>query len=464
MKISKLLLISSAIIMVHSTPAFADAKDDKIAAMEAQMKIMMQEIESMKAERAAEKAAQATQNQKLEQQVQAIETKTEAAVANIAPAAGGFNTSDVKVTMKGPVPKIEKDGFSWQPIGRIHLDAASINDDAVDHPNGAEFRRARIGMKGKIAHDFGYKAELDFANENAAIKDMYMNYTGVEGTEIRVGHFKPGYSLNELTSSNDITFIERSAGIDAFSLSHQLGASLTNHGDNYHVTAGVFNDDAGRESSDDEQLSFSGRAVVAPYKQDDKVIHLGASASYREPDQSNDRFDFDGRAENRLQSSDSVSVVLNDADNAMVYGLEAAAASGPLSFEAEYIMADVENTGGQDPSYAGGHAQIAWTVTGESRGYKMSKATFGGIKPNRPLDPSKGDWGALELAARYSHLDLNDGGLNGGEMNNYTIGANWYLNDYMRLMANYIIVDTDNNAVTADDDPEILLVRSQVKF
>ncbi|MEZ5902958.1 MAG: porin [Alphaproteobacteria bacterium] len=454
----KTLLLSSALILVCNTSAFADAKDDRIAAMEAQMKVMMQEIETLKAERAAEKTEQA----QIKQKISAIETKTEAAVAAISPAAG--QDDDVKISMKGSTPKISKGEFSWQPTGRIHLDAGSISDDKRDHPNGAEFRRARLGMQGQITDDFGYKAEVDFANENVAIKDMYMNYTGVKNTEIRIGHFKPGYSLDDMTSSNDITFIERSAAIEPFSLSEQIGAGIINHGDNHHIAVGVFNDDAGKQSTDDEQFSTSARIAGTPYKKDKNLVHLGGSVSYREPDQANDRFDYDSFAENRLQTTDSVSSVINDGENSTIYGVEAAAVSGPLSVQGEYVMADIENRAGQNPTYTGAYGQVAWTVTGETRPYSIAKGAFGGIKPDHPLNPKDNGWGALELAARYSHLDLNDGGLNGGEMDTLTLGANWYLNNYMRLMGNIIFVDTDDNATTSDDDPTIFLTRSQVKF
>lgn len=456
----KALLLSTALVCLSISPAMADPRDDKIAAMESQMRMMMQEIETMKAERANEKAAQAA----LQQQVQEIESKTQSSMANIAPAAGQSSESDVKISMNGSTPKFTKGDFSWQPTGRIHLDAASIQDDKVDHSSGAEFRRARLGMQGTVSKDFGYKAEVDFANEGVGIKDMYMNYTGIDKTEFRIGHFKPGYSLDDMTSSNDITFIERSAAIEPFSLSEQIGAGVINHGENYHVAVGVFNDDAGRSSSDDEQFSVSGRVAGTPYKADKNLIHLGASASYREPDQANDRFDYDSLAENRLQSTDSVSSVINDGENSTIYGLEGAFVSGPFSVQGEYVIADIENRGGQNPTYNGAYGQVAYTLTGESRPYSISKGAFGGIKPARPLDPSKGDWGAVELAARYSHLDLNDAGLNGGEMNNMTLGANWYLNNNMRLMGNVIFVDTDNNAVVADDDPTIYMMRSQVKF
>jgi len=470
--INKLLLVSTALMAVHSTPAFADEKDDRIATLEAQMQMMMGELNALKSERAAEKQAAKQENVALKQQISALESKTdtkiETAVANIAPAAGSnsVQTDDsVNVSMKGPTPKITKGDFSWSPMGRIHLDAASFIDDKVDHPNGAEFRRTRLGMKGTFSKDFGYKAEFDFANEDVSFTDVYVNYTGIENTEFQLGHMKSDFSMEDMASSNDMTFIERGAGAAAFALPRQIGLRAAHHNDNnLHIAGGVFNDNAGTESSDDEALSASARIAGLPYQGDNSLLHLGASASYREPDQENDTFDYDARAENRLQSGDSVAAVITDADNSTVYALEAAAVAGPLSFQGEYVMANVGNSGGQDPSFDGGYAQIAYTLTGETRPYSIKKGAFSGIKPNRPLDPSQGDWGALELAARYSHLDLNDSDINGGQMDNITLAANWYLNDYMRLMGNVIFVDTDENANTPNDDPTIFLMRSQVKF
>ena len=101
--------------------------------------------------------------------------------------------------MKGSRPVITKGEFSWEPTGRIHLDAAAISDDKVDHSSGAEFRRVRLGMKGQISDDFGYKAEVDYANENISLADVYINYTGIDNTEVRIGHMDPDYSLNDRT-------------------------------------------------------------------------------------------------------------------------------------------------------------------------------------------------------------------------------------------------------------------------
>ena len=122
--------------------------------------IMMEEINALKAERAEEKQ----EKQALRRQIKAIESNTSAQIdqqieqkiAEIAPAAGiEEKTDNVEISMKGSTPKFTKGDFSWQPMGRIHLDAGAISDDARDHSNGAEFRRARLGMQGTVAKDFG---------------------------------------------------------------------------------------------------------------------------------------------------------------------------------------------------------------------------------------------------------------------------------------------------------------------
>ena len=69
----KALLASTAILIIQLSPAYADAKDDRIAAMEAQMRVMMEEMKAIKAERAAEKQEQTA----LRQKVKALEEKTE---------------------------------------------------------------------------------------------------------------------------------------------------------------------------------------------------------------------------------------------------------------------------------------------------------------------------------------------------------------------------------------------------
>jgi phosphate-selective porin OprO/OprP len=73
------------------------------------------------------------------------------------------------------------------------------------------------------------------------------------------------------------------------------------------------------------------------------------------------------------------------------------------------------------------------------------------------MDSSFTGWGAFELAARYSIVDLNDqvtngmsqtttGGVFGGKQQTYAVGLNWYPNTNIRFMLDYIHADVDKLA------------------
>ena len=423
------------ILCIVSSTAIADDRDARIEMLEAQMQAMMAEIKTLKTEQKQEQAAYEIERQ-----------------------------NDVKITM-APTPKIKSGDFSWQPSGRVHADYAAFDDDNHDHPNGGTLRRARIGMEGDLSADFGYKLAVDFGDDDVGLRDAYLKYTGIENTNIKIGDFKPPFGLEETASSNDISFIERSTPNNAFFGGRALGVGVEKYSSKWSLAGGVFNDSVTAQSTDDEAWLSSARATVTPWKRDDKnLVHLGGSVTYRVPDQADNRFDFDATSSNAVQAIDTVSADFNDAESAVIYGLEGAVQYGPVSVQGEYFIAQADRTNAQDVSFAGGHVQGSWVVTGESRAYKSKNGSFGGLKPDHPFDLKNGDLGALEVAVRHSRLDLNDADILGGETNDTTLGANWHLNDNARLMVNYIFVDTDENAVTPNDDPEILLLRSQVNF
>jgi phosphate-selective porin OprO and OprP len=92
-------------------------------------------------------------------------------------------------------------------------------------------------------------------------------------------------------------------------------------------------------------------------------------------------------------------------------------------------------------------------ATGESRPY--DGGNVGNIKP-------KGAWGALEFALRYSELHLNDGVVQGGRERDWTLGANWYINRYLKLQANDVHAQSDRRGLAVD--PNVVEVRAQIQF
>jgi phosphate-selective porin OprO/OprP len=84
---------------------------------------------------------------------------------------------------------------------------------------------------------------------------------------------------------------------------------------------------------------------------------------------------------------------------------------------------------------------------------------FGRVIPKNPFRPSARQWGALQVAARVSMLDLNDAEIRGGQELNFTLGLNWYLLSNPRLSGNYV-----HGRVFGQGDVDILQARLQVDF
>lgn len=450
---SKLALLACASVFVFSNNAVADSKDQRIDALEAQLQALAAELQALKSEKTS-------QSQTIEAQVSAAVAE---AVQDIEPAAGG-----AKISFK-PGPKIESaDGnYSFQPIGRVQVDLTQFDDDNSDQPNNTNLRRARLGAKGKIGEDLAYKVEFGFSEDNADIEDAHLTYSGFDAADIRIGHHKPGLAFDNNTSANYIMFTERAAASNAFAQSQRIGLSAYSGGDAWSVHGGLFGESAGNGNpSDDEGFSIdlngSVNALALADSDTSNVLHIGAAYSHRRP---TDDVDFDARP-----TGDSPNIVdtgdISNVDTVDVFGAELAGVFGPFSFQGEYFLADLDIDSAESAEFDGYYAQAGWILTGESRPYKGESGKFGRVKPSSPFDLKTGGWGAFEVLARYENLDLNDSdaGITGGELDNITLGLNWIPTANTRAMVNYILVDTDDDAVVADDDPSIVNLRFQWDF
>lgn len=420
------------------------------------------------------------QNQTIKQQEAALENQKQAsndaikqAVANIQPAAGHTNTnidtSGVKISMK-PSPKIESaDGkYSFQPTGRVHLDASFFDDDASDRSSNANLRRARLGFKGKLGKDFKYKTEVDFAEEGVDLKEVSLTYTGLDAFDVKLGHHKPTFGFENNTSSNNIQTIERSTASNAFTSSELIGANLLGGGDSWSWAFGAFNESAGNsDTGDDEDFRLDGRitanALAFLNPETDNVLHVGVGTSYRNPT-GNVRFRARpvGDGANIIDTGNISSV-----EDVNLYNAELAGVFGPLTLQGEYFDASLSrDNGSPDADFDGYNVQAGWFITGETRPYKASAGKFGSIKPLSPFDIKSGGTGAVELVAAYANTDLNDNsaGITGGESETLTFGVNWHLNNNIRLMGNVVSIDTDENASVPNDDPTLYNIRAQWNF
>jgi phosphate-selective porin OprO/OprP len=431
-----------------------------------------------------EAALKAMQAQMAILQKQVEEAKAQAAAAQTAAANAGGSDLDLKVKWKGAPELSSSDGkFKFKVRGRIMTDYDNIDQDfnITGRPDvsAVELRRARLGVEGVVWYDVKYKFEVDFADNEVAIKDAYLAYAGLKPKDWGIGEIRFGNqyvynSLEEITSSRFITFLERPAYQEAFFLDRQIGAAILAGGEHWSFQTGIYGAPVA-EVTDflQDQDAFSARLTVAPINRDvngvNQVLHLGAS--YRHRDEAEDfrsptspatvlddqPFRYRARgADLHLADRFVATPFIGESDD--LVNLEAAFVWGPFSMQGEYAQLWVNSFSTLqtvDPTYDGWYVDASYWLTGETRNYEADTGEFGRPKVKHPVlwGQHGGGWGAWQIAGRYDVINLSDkntalvgfnsntaSALNActlcGDQNTWLIGVNWWINDYTRFALN----------------------------
>lgn len=349
---------------------------------------------------------------------------------------------------------------------------ASEADHARDLNDGSNFRRTRLGVEGKAFGAWNYNFLYDFGGsgveEAGKITSAWVEYAGLTPFRFRVGAFSPPTGIEEATSTNGSLFFERASASELVrgiaSGDGRKAVAVFANGERWNASAAVTGGVAGTQTFD-QQLGFVGRVAFLPVKGLDYLVHAGANTSIviNPPASGPDvppgvatPLRLRDRPEIRVDITRLVDTGNIDADGLTAIGGELAAQKKNLSVQGEYFHIDVKRRASllSDPDFSGWYVQGAWTITGEPRRYSIATATFDPPKVDKPFNLKAGTWGAWELAARYSDLDLNylagapgaaavASAIRGGEQKTTTLGVNWYPNAVVRFQADYQHVDVD---------------------
>jgi phosphate-selective porin OprO/OprP len=361
--------------------------------------------------------------------------------------------------------------------------------------DGVIFRRARLGIQGTIWEIADFVAEFDFANGNdIAFREVWMGvhdlpYIG----SFRGGHFKEEFSLEQLTSSRYLTFIERSINDDAFVEAYNPGFMVwqTFADERIRAATGIWrsqqqNDNGSADIGDGEYV-WAGRLSALPVWELNGrcLVHVGGAARIGEINQANlsgattpgvESRNFRTRPY-RIDPHAFVSTGNIFADLWDLYGVEAAIVRGPLSIQGEFFYSHLDDArtalvGGVplgSVDFHGYYVFVSYFLTGEHRPYDRRFGVF-----TRPLvyepfflveigeDGCRGfccGKGAWEVAARYAFLDLNNSGIRGGELHQYTLGLNWYWNPNMKIQWNYEYFEIEETAGATNGDVQTFVMR-----
>jgi phosphate-selective porin OprO/OprP len=348
--------------------------------------------------------------------------------------------------------------LSLRISGRLHADVASINYAGSEDDVAEEWRRARLAISGRLLDDWRFRYEYDFAAPpDSEIKDAWIGYFGLGHTSLRAGNLQEPVSIEELSSSNATTFMERGLP-NALVPGYHLGLLANTWGDRWSGAVGVFDGEIqGRDGDIDDGWGVSTRGVVYHEFIGGGLLHGGASLAYRVPP-GDDGVRFSSRPEVHLSERSLVSTGrLSDVDYTLTTGMELVALWGPGSVQAEYLRTDVERDGRPDVSFDGGYILGSWFLHGGKRNYDRRDGTFDAVKPT-------GRFGAWEFAVRYSVLDLEDDPITGGTERNWTVGLNWYATARLRLMFNQVWARANPNRDGVAENLSATQVRLQYVF
>jgi len=275
---------------------------------------------------------------------------------------------------------------------------------------------------------------------------------------------------------------------------------------------------------------WAARATYDPIWTDEYLLHFGGSVRYQKPSDASAATDdrvlqpgstikseANAVGDQLLQTQPLTCVSPltqvvggNCVKSVWIPAAELVASYGPVSVQGEYLAPHytrdggllawynnpVNGThapGGTSVNFRGFYVYGTWYLTGESRAaaYQTypeefnTPSTFGQIKILHPL--SQGGWGAWELAARFSELNLNDGhigyfqpititgagffynqNIQGGRQSDVTLGLNWYPEKGYRVMANWVdVVQYSANYARPDLNgihPQMFEIRAQVDW
>jgi phosphate-selective porin OprO/OprP len=225
--------------------------------------------------------------------------------------------------------------------------------------------------------------------------------------------------------------------------------------------AGLFNDwiDEPGLTLSQSNLIAVGRLTAVAYEEEQRLLHFGVGYRYEDVREGTLRYDVGPEQSFVPPWLDTGEFA---AEASQTLNLELTWMDGPLWIASEYTFDWVDSNQYGDPSFHGYHVSANYFVTGEHRGYNHRTGTVRRIRP--VLDFSEGGWGALELSARYSYLDLNDAAIQGGEMSIVSAGFIWHPRYDLQFhaqwsRANLKSPDLSSRTVSMQSETDILQFR-----
>lgn len=424
---------------------------------------------SAAAQQAAEKKAEVDAAVAATQQSQ-IET-LQAQIAQLGAGGGSSGGGNIRWIHGGPQLRSSDGFFTFEPRGRIMLDYSGTFGSAYDARNikGTTARNARLGAAGDIGK-LSYKIDVDFADDLTSVKDAWIGYSTRlfdHPVEYYLGNRLKDRGIDGSGTLSRQPFMERNAvaslgaGVNGY---YGLGGYVKVFGANWHVGASITGDDLDNTGDTSDSLMYSVRATYAPIKARQGFVHLGSWYYYEKLGDDVTSINNTPRIAQFFNDNLRVSASsIADPTRDEAYGYELGGVFRNFWTLGEWTRRRIDSSSADVVDRHASSVSAGWLVTGEKPGFSSRSGVWGTTKVLSPV--TSGGWGAFEIAVRFDRYDFRDAPKGGtGEGN--TIGLNWYLNDWARLMLDYVDWNTNNRvgSYQGPDDGKSIGLRAQISF
>lgn len=366
--------------------------------------------------------------------------------------------------------------YRLQLRGYTHFDGRFFSGDEQGVATDTFLlRRVRPILQGSLGRHVDFSLMTDFGGGNAVLQDAWLDFAPWSAFKVRVGKFKSPVGLERLQSATAIHFVER-AFPSALVPNRDLGIQL--HGE---LAGGVVAwaaaildgaPDGGSVDTDtNDGKDLAGRVFVSPFRTGRTALKgLGFGLSGTTGEQTGALPSY--RSAGQIGVVSPISGVVADGKRQRT-SPQLSFYAGRFGLLAEYVRSRSKvkrsaTAAQQDFDTSAWQATATFALTGDTTSY-------GGLRPARPFDPAKGQWGALELAVRVHRLRVAPETVDAGlvdpsrsvrQMDAWAVGLNWSLNRNLRQVVDFEHVGfTGGAAAGADRDAEnILFVRTQLSF
>ncbi|MGV3772024.1 MAG: OprO/OprP family phosphate-selective porin [Verrucomicrobiales bacterium] len=411
-----------------------------------------------------------------------------------------------------PSMSIGQNGFSYRSAdtnfvlrirGLIQADGRFYIDDNGNNVNDTFLlRRARPIIEGTLWKNLDFTLVPEFGGGSTttggtssastpSILDAFINARYSPELQLRVGKFKSPVGLEQLQSDTQAPFIERALP-SALTPNRDLGVML--HGEvldgvvNY--AAGVFNGVGDNRTTanidNDDEKEVAARLFFHPFQKTDVELiqgfGFGLGGSYGNQEGGSSLPAGNGYVTEAGQQF--FSYRQGAGTNAATANVTADGTHWRLSPQAywyyrnfsllgEYVISSQELRRNDPVATFGEVDNTAWQIVG---GYVITgeDASYKGVTPRNPLSISEGHWGAWEVVARYSQLDIDNDAFptfataatSASRADAFGVGLNWYANRNIRAAVNYIHTEFSGGGsgrVTGKDENAIM-TRLQLAF